>query len=137
MVHALTKVRPWLCSDGCILVIHDLIDPPRVEVHKKDHQLFAGQMLSDNSFENQLKADQAIDTVIQEGSYLLGQSRIFENYIRADSYDSMFIYVAESWESAYITDGTRQKVHELVDMLGKDSQVVLHLVSRMVKLEIP
>ena len=135
MVHALNKVKPWLSPAGYILVIHDLVDPPRIEVHNQDRKLYAGQLLSDNSFENQLQADQAVDAAIQEGIYSSRQSRIFENYMRADSLTAMLDYLAESWESAYLTESTHHKVEELVEFLGGDSEVVLHMITRIVKLD--
>jgi hypothetical protein len=136
MVHALEKVRPWLDNSGYVLVIHDLVDPPRIEIHRQDQHIYAGQLLSDTGFENQHQADQAIDQVVQEGIYYSDQSRIFENDIRADSLRGMLDWLAESWESAYMTDATHQKVEELVDFLGEDSEVVLHLISRIVKLDL-
>lgn len=135
-MHALRKVRPWIRPDGYVLVIHDLVDPPRIEVHNQQHYFYAGQLLNNNSFENLLQADQAVDTVIQEGIYSTKQSKIFENYIRADSLPSMLEYLADSWENAYMTDGTRNKLDELVETLGEDSEVVLHMISRMVRLDV-
>jgi len=135
MVHALEKVRPWLDNSGYVLVIHDLVDPPRIEIHSDDQHIYAGQLLSDTGFENQHQADQAVDQVVQEGIYYSDQSRIFENNIRADSLQGMLEWLAESWESTYMTADTHQKVEELVDFLGEDSEVVLHLISRIVKLD--
>jgi predicted S18 family serine protease len=135
MVHALEKIRPWLVPGGCVLVIHDLVDPPRVEVHNREHHAYAGQILSVNYFENQYQADHAVDSVIQSGYYFSKHSSIFEYYIRATSLSVMVEYLEETWESASIPDGTLQKVNELVEILGEDSEVVLRMISRIVKLE--
>jgi hypothetical protein len=136
MVHALEKVKTWLVQGGYVLIVHDLVDPPRVEIHNRNRQFYAGQLSSDTGFENQRLADQAIDQVIHEGIYTSDQTRIFEYDIRADSLRGMLDLLAESWESAYLTDDTREKVEELVDLMGGDSEVVLHLISRIVKLDL-
>ena len=135
-MHALKKVGPWLDKSGSVLVIHDLVDPPRIEIHHHDQHRYAGQLLSDTGFESQYQADQAIDQVIQEDIYFSDQSRIFENNIRADSLQGMLEWLAESWESAYMTGATHQKVEELLDILGEDSEVILHFITRIVKLDL-
>ena len=135
MVHALKKVKPWLSPEGHILVIHDLVDPPRIEVHNQNQQLYAGQLFSDNGFENQRMADQAIDQVVQEGLFSSSQPHIFENYDRADSLTSLLDWLAETWESTYMTDGTKRKIDDLVEQMGWESEVVLHMLTRIVKLD--
>ena len=135
MVHALNKVKPWLSQEGIILVIHDLVDPPRIEIHNQNHHLYAGQLFSDNGFENQQLADQAINQVVQENLFTSSQSRIFESYLRADSFTSLMDWLADSWESAYVTESTQRKIHELVEFLGSDTEVVLLMISRIVRLD--
>ena len=134
-MHALEKAGNYLNPGGCILVIHDLVDPPRIEVHNPDGQFYAGQLLSNTGFENQRMADQAVDQAIQKGGFSTTQAQIFENYIRADSLASMDNWLAEDWESAYMTKGTRIKVEQLVDRLGPESEVVLHMISRITRLD--
>ncbi|MGB5846651.1 MAG: hypothetical protein WBG94_19575 [Anaerolineales bacterium] len=135
MVHALNKVNTCLCPGGYILVIHDLIQPALVEVHSQDRHLYAGQMFSDNGFENQRLADLAIDQVIQDGLFSSDRSHIFENFIRADSLESLLNWLADNWKSAYMTAGTQRKVGEMVAQMGSEAEVVLHLISRIVKLD--
>jgi len=135
MVHALEKVKPWLVPGGYILIVHDLVTPPRIEVHAQGQHKYAGQLFSDSGFENQRMADQAIDQVVQGGLFSSSQSHIFENYDRADSLTSLLDWLAETWESAYMTDGTKRKVDDLVEQMGWESEVVLHMITRIVKLD--
>ncbi|MFL7893303.1 MAG: hypothetical protein ACK2UM_12425 [Anaerolineales bacterium] len=135
MVHALEKSGSFLRPGGCILVIHDLVDPPRIEVHAPEGEFYAGQLLSNTGFENQRMADQAVDQAVQKGVFLSTQVQIFENYMRADSLASMDAWLAEDWESAYLTEGTRMEVEQLVDRLGAEAEVVLHLISRITRLD--
>jgi hypothetical protein len=131
MVHALERAASCLKLGGVILEIHDLVDPPRIEVHSNLGEIFAGQLLSDNNFENQRQADQAINQLIAGGKLASDQATIFENYIRADSFDSMIDYLQEEWESAIIPAGTGQKVIDLVTRAGENSEVVLRMVTRI------
>lgn len=134
-MHALEKSGSFLRPGGCILVIHDLVDPPRIEVHAPEGEFYAGQLLSNTGFENQRMADQAVDQAVQKGVFSSTQVQIFENYMRADSLASMDAWLAEDWESAYLTEGTRMEVEQLVDRLGAEAEVVLHLISRITRLD--
>ena len=92
-------------------------------------------MLSNNNFENQRLADQAIGQVIEDGLLLSDQALVYENYLRADSFDSLTDWLDETWESAYIPQGTRQKVIDLIAQSGEESEVVLRTVSRLMELK--
>jgi hypothetical protein len=135
MVHALEKVRTLLNPDGCILAIHDLVDPPRISVQSTQYQYYAGQLFSDNNFENQRMADQAIDLVVQEGSFTASQFNIFENLIHIESFTSLQEWLDDTWESAYLTDQTQNKIIELADQLGAQAEVVVHMISRIIRLD--
>lgn len=135
MVHALEKTGRFLRPGGCLLDIHDLVDPPRIEIHARDQQVFAGQLLSTSGFESQRQADQAMDQVIQRGLFSSTHSKIFENFIRADSIDSMEACLAEDWESAYMTSETHRTVEALAAGLGEETQVVLRMISRITRLD--
>ena len=135
MVHALRKAASSLNPGGVILEVHDLVDPPRIEVHTNQSEIFAGQLLSDNNFENQRLADQAIGQVIEDGFFLSDQALVFENYLRADTLDSLADWLDENWESAYVPQGTRQKVIDLIAQSGEGTEVVLRMVSRLMLLK--
>ncbi len=135
MVHALRKAASSLNPGGIILEVHDLVDPPRIEVHTKQSEIFAGQLLSNNNFENQRLADQAIGQVIEDGFLLSDQARVFENYIRADTFDLLADWLDEEWESAYVPQGTRRKVIDLIAQSGEESEVVLRMVTRLMILK--
>jgi hypothetical protein len=131
MVHALSKAGSSLSPGGVILEIHDLVDPPRIEVHSEQSEIFAGQLLSSNDFENQRQADQAIDQVIERGEFQSDRAVVFENYIRADTLESIMNWLETEWERAYVIEGIRRKVVDLVAQAGENSEVVLRMVSRL------
>jgi hypothetical protein len=135
MVHALRKAASSLNPGGVILEVHDLVDPPRIEVHTNQSGIFAGQLLSNNNFENQRHADQAVGQVIEDGVVQSDLAVVFENYIRADTFDSLADWLDEEWESAYIPQGTRRKVIDLIAQSGEESEVVLRMVSRLMILK--
>jgi hypothetical protein len=135
MVHALRKAVSSINPGGVILEVHDLVDPPRIEVHTNHNEIFAGQLLSNDNFENQRLADQAIGQVIEDGLLLSDQAIVFENYLRADTFDSLTEWLEENWESAYVPQGTREKVIDLIAQSGEGSEVVLRMVSRLMELK--
>jgi hypothetical protein len=134
MVHALRKAARSLNPGGVILEVHDLVDPPRIEIHSREGELFAGQLFSDNNFENQHHADQAIGEMIEEGSLRSGRAIVFENYIRSDTFEAFTDWLDEEWESAFIPEGTKGKIIDLVAQAGDESEVVLRMVSRLINL---
>jgi hypothetical protein len=134
MVHALRKAARSLNPGGVILEVHDLVDPPRIEIHSREGELFAGQLFSDNNFENQHQADQAIGEMIEEGSLRSGRAIVFENYIRSDTFEAFTDWLDEEWESAFIPEGTKGKIIDLVAQAGDESEVVLRMVSRLINL---
>jgi ribonucleotide reductase alpha subunit len=135
MVHALVKVKQVLKPGAPILVVHDTVDSPRITVQYLDQSRYAGLLNSDTSFENQRLADQAIDQLVQQGIFSASNFRIFENDIRADSLADFTEWLADSWESAYLPPGTREKIAELVENWGSEAEIVLHMISRIIQLD--
>jgi hypothetical protein len=135
MVHALRKAASSLKPGGVILEVHDLVDPPRIEIHSSGSRIFAGQLLSDNNFENQRYADRAIGQMIEAGLLQSERAVVFENYIRSDTFDSFINWLEEEWESAFVPESTREKIIELVAQEGEESKVVLRMVSRLMELK--
>ena len=131
MVHALKKVASRLTTEGVILEVHDLIEPPRIEVHSVRGQFFAGQLLSSNYFENERKANLAINQAVAEGLLKSDQSIIFEYFIRADSFSTLSNWLAEEWPNEYIPDDTRWKVMEMESEAAEHAEVVLRIASRL------
>ena len=131
MVHALEKALSYLHPGGVILEVHDLIEPPRIEVHSDDGQLFAGQLFSKTNFEYERMANQAINRVVAEGTLKSDRSTVFESYIRADSYASLAQWLADKWPNEYIPEETQRKVHHLESRAAEKSEVVLKMVSRL------
>lgn len=135
MVHALNKAASSLTRGGVILEVHNLVDPPRIEIHSSKGEVFAGQLFSDNDFEKERHADQAIGEMIEEGSLRSERAIVFENYIRSDTFDAFTDWLDEESESAFIPEGTKRKVIDLVVQSGGESEVVLRMVSRLMMLK--
>ena len=135
MVHALRKAADLLRPGGCLLEIHDLLDPPRLEIHSHDQLFYAGQLLSTTGWENQRQAEQAVDQVIHEGTFSSSQVQVFENFIRALSLASLDTWLAEDWESAYMAEETRYQILKLVSQFGENAEVVLRMNSRLTRLD--
>ena len=136
MVHALRKATSSLNPGGIILEVHDLLDPPRIEIHSSEGELFAGQLLSTNNFENQRHADQAIGELIEQGFLQSERSIVFEYFIRSDTFDEFNEWLDEEWESVYMPEETKGKVQDLIAQVGGESEVVLRMVSRLIELKL-
>jgi hypothetical protein len=132
MVHALEKAASCLKQGGVILEVHDLVDPPRIEVHSEEGEFFAGQLFHASDFGNQRQADQALNHMVTSGKLESDQTVVFENYIRADSLSSLVSWLQEEWENAYLPEETQENIVRLVSAAGEDSEVVLRMISRLI-----
>lgn len=135
MVHALEKVKDLLGPHGRVLEIHDLIDPPKIEVSVGASHRYIGQILSDTDFENQRIADEAILKVIYDGLYTSTRSAIFDYIMRADSLESMMAWLEESWESAYLIEDASQTIKKFQDQSREDFEIIVRFVSRIFQLD--
>ena len=129
MVHALKKASSFTKPGGVLIDIHDLLDPPRIEIHTSDRKLYVGQLFSGNDFENQRQADQAINTAVQNGFLISEVARIFEYLILAESFEALNEWLADTWESAYIMDETTRLINQVINQEGKRVEIALRMVS--------
>ena len=96
MVHALQKAASFLNSGGVLIEVHDILDPPRIEVHAGGRANYIGQLLSSNDFEDQRYAEKALLQVIQNEFLSSVQSRIFEYLFYADSFADLNQWLEDS-----------------------------------------
>ena len=135
MVHALQKAASFLNSGGVLIEVHDILDPPRIEVHAGGRANYIGQLLSSNDFEDQRYAEKALLQVIQNEFLNSVQSRIFEYLFYADSFADLNQWLEDSWEDAYMLDETKHLIDKLTKQDGKSAKIVLRMISRIMKLK--
>ena len=135
MVHALKKAASFTKPGGVLIDIHDLLDPPRIEIHTSARKLYVGQLFSSNDFENQRQADQTINTAVQDGFLVSDKACIFEYLILAESFEALNEWLADTWESAYIMDETTRLINQVINQEGKRVEIALRMVSRIMMLK--
>jgi len=135
MVHALQKAASFTKPGGVLIDIHDLLDPPRIEIHTSGRKLYVGQLFSSNDFENQRQADQALNSAVQNGFLISEKARIFEYLILAESFEALNEWLADTWESAYIIDETTRLINQVINQEGKRVEIALRMVSRIMMLK--
>ena len=135
MVHALKKASSFTKPGGVLIDIHDLLDPPRIEIHTSARKLYVGQLFSSNDFENQRQADQAINTAVQDGFLISEVARIFEYLILAESFEALNEWLTDTWQSAYIIDETTRLINKVINQEGKRVEIALRMVSRIMMLK--
>lgn len=135
MVHALKKAASFTKPGGVLIDIHDLLDPPRIEIHTSGRKLYVGQLLSSNDFENQRQADQALNSAVQNGFLISEVARIFEYLILAESFEALNEWLADTWESAYIMDETTRLINQVINQEGNGTKIALRMMSRMMMLK--
>jgi len=134
MVHALKKAASFTKPGGVLIDIHDLLDPPRIEIHTSGRKFYVGQLFSSNDFENQRQADQALNSAVQNGFLISEKARIFEYPILAESFEALNEWLADTWESAYIIDETTRLINQVINQEGKRVEIALRMVSRIMML---
>ena len=135
MVHALQKAASFLNSGGVLIEVHDILDPPRIEIHAGGRANYIGQLLSSNDFEDQRYAEKALLQVIQNKFLSSVQSRIFEYLFYADSFADLNQWLEDSWEDAYMLDETKHLIEKMVKREGEGAKIALRSVARIMKLK--
>ena len=135
MVHALTKAASFTKPGGVLIDIHDLLDPPRIEIQTGGRKFYVGQLFSSNNFEAYRQADQVINTAVQDGFLISDKARIFEYLILAESFEALNEWLADIWESAYMMDETIRLINQVINQEGKIVEIALRMVSRILMLK--
>jgi hypothetical protein len=134
MVHALEKTRGLLQPGGILLNVHDIPQSPRLEIHGSGHERYAGLLLSRSDFENQRLADEALDQAVREGFFVREDVKIFEYLIHADTFEALNEMLEETWETAYIPQGTVDKIVDFMRAAGEGAEIILRMPARITKL---
>ena len=95
MVHALEEILRLLKPDGCLIDIHPVRKAPLIQIRLESAILFAepGPLYD---FEDLRHADEALDEVIQRGSFIVEGTGEFELVTYASSVNEMRDYWARS-----------------------------------------
>ena len=131
MVHALDKSRSFLRPNGNLLNVHDLPRPPRIEVHTPVAEYFAGYLLSYIDFRDLRLAEEALEQVVEDGQFSILGEHLFNYPICADTFADLEDLLSESWDDSYLTEGTANRIKELIRMAEDEAKIVLGLTARL------
>ncbi|HSF80055.1 MAG TPA: hypothetical protein VLA49_02410 [Anaerolineales bacterium] len=136
MVHALHQARNLLKPGGLLVNIHDLPIPHVLAVHSAGTTSRAGWLLDQVDFENERSALNALAQLVSEGSFLLEDEQDFVFDVYVDDLPELQKWLADSWESAYLSDSTIQRIVGLYQQAAQKARIVLKVPTRMTKLRV-
>lgn len=134
MVHALEYAHRMLRPDGALINVHDLPVPHLIEIHSPEAATKAGWLTDRTDFADERSALNALAQVVDDGHFTLEDERDFDFNIHADDWNELREWLAESWESAVLSERTIQRVEEVIREAGQPARVVLIVPARMTKL---
>ena len=95
MVHALEEIRRLLKPDGYLVDIHPVRKAPLIKIHRGNDLLFDEPDPGYDYDEGLRHADEALDEVVQRGSFLIERTNEFELVTHAASVAEMRDYWAK------------------------------------------
>jgi hypothetical protein len=124
-----------LVPNGLIINAHYLPAPYIIEVHSPEKVNKVGWLLDSEDFASERLAFNALAHVVAERNFNLEDERDFGHNIYIDDLDEMKKWLAEWWESAILTQGTLQRLKDLMSDAGQPAKIVVALRARMTKLK--
>jgi hypothetical protein len=134
MVHALEKIHSLLEPDGFLLDIHPSSEPPPVEVRVGDKYYLAGWLKEEDEYIEYIRADEALQTVIEQGRFAVEKGGTFTFNTYAGSLDDLREYLKDVWEDAILDDQVAGRVEELWLSPMKDKELVIREIIRISRL---
>ncbi len=134
MVHALKKVHGLLVPGGLLINVHDRPRPPWIDVKEKGRAIRVGRILDNSDFHLLRRTDAALVQVETSGRYVVEKRIVFEYNTRIDDFDSFDGWLADTWESMYITPEDRARLDAAMANAGEGAEVVIRWRARMSRL---
>jgi hypothetical protein len=142
MVHALEETRRLLKPEGVMVNILPVAEGPFLEVHHEGKVLFS-ERKRENASENVLRAEAAIEQVLDRGLFVTDQQDAFEFRTYGSSVPEFRAYWEE--QSAYEEEPQAEEllareaylyaqVEQMLDELGEGAQVVFREWARIARL---
>lgn len=121
----------FFAPNGILLIVHYLPRPPRIEIHSSGGIFFAGYGLSYIDFRDLRLAEEALEQVVEDGLFSILGEYLFNYPICADTFADIEDLLSESWENSYLTEGTANRIKELIRMAEDEAKIVLGLTARL------
>jgi len=134
MVHALEKVHRLLVPGGLLINVHDRPRPPWIDVEENERAVRVGRILDDSDFHLLRRTDAALAQVEASGLYAVEERIVFEYNTRMDSPAAFDDWLADTWESMYITPEDRARLDAAMAGAGDGAEIVIRWRARMSRL---
>ena len=99
MVHALERASELVKPAGQVVVVHDSLIPPFVEIQQGRTSEIAGWLKDDDRFPMIRKADDAVAKVVDGGILSLLRWRVFAYRTHFDSLEGFKAWLDKQWET--------------------------------------
>ena len=134
MVHALEKVHSLLAPGGILINVHDLPRPPWIDIEEAGRVVRVGRILDDSDFHLLRRTDAALAQVEASGLYAVEERIVFDYNTRIDDFDAFDGWLADTWESMYITPEDRARLDAAMADAGEGAEIVVRWRARMSRL---
>jgi len=125
MVHALEKCHSLLKPDGYLVDIHALTHPPLIEIESEDGLITAGPLLDRSNFQRYRQAFEAIETIVETHLFALDFKKSAGYQIHIDSYKSFQDWLAEQWDTSYLSLETNELIKDSLSASSSASRLVV------------
>ena len=136
MVHALERASDLVRRGGVLIVVHDSLIPPSIEIHQGNNHSVAGRLYDDEGFPLIREADRAVVRLIESGRAALASHRAFPYHTQIDSYGDFCEWLDEQWETSYLTAHIDQRIKSRFLAGGTETSVFIYRQARIQSLKI-
>ena len=113
MVHALEQIHDLLKPEGHLIDIHPSGEPAEFVRLLDEWERLFGYLQETDDYIEYRQADEALETAVSRGLFLVEKSGEFDFHTYADSFDSLKTFLDENWSDAVIPDEVIAEAHEL------------------------
>lgn len=134
MVHALEVIHNLLKPDGFLLDIRPSGEPPPLEVSLGENYYLAGWLNEEDDYIEYLQADEALQTVVERGLFVVEKKGTFTFNTYAGSLEELREYLQKDWEDAILEDQVAGRVEDLWRSPLKDKELIVREIGKISRL---
>ena len=131
MVHALEQLHEMLESNGRLLDLHPIPEPPTIHVRLGEETHLAGWLQEADDYVEYQQAEDAIATAVARQLYTIEKQSTFTFKTYAPDIYALRDHLAENWQDAIISEQVIRRADELMGSIEPDQEVILREVVRI------
>ncbi len=133
MVRALEKVHRLLKTDGELIDIHPMFDPPAFEVRVGEKKFPVGWLRETDDYEEYELADEALAEVVTRGLFAIERLGTFSFITHADSAAELRQYLIDNWKDAIIDEVIFAHAAEMFNSIERDKEMILRVSTNIAR----